>query len=188
MPANCLPWSSGCPAGGDVMVVKPYEQVGQYGGILRTVTTCQACANDPYFFKKASIFRLNTAATEVLPNIAKGYAFSDDYKTLTITLRQGLKWSDGAPFTADDVLFTWNDIVLNETLTPATPSFWTPGGEVAELVKTRRLQCSTELSSPVPACAHRTWPSRGIAEEMVGRVLQSQALSTEVASRLQCRC
>ncbi len=136
------------PAGGDVMVVKPYEQVGQYGGILRTVTTCQACANDPYFFKKASIFRLNTAATEVLPNIAKGYAFSDDYKTLTITLRQGLKWSDGAPFTADDVLFTWNDIVLNETLTPATPSFWTPGGEVAELVKLDDY--SVQLSFQVP--------------------------------------
>ncbi len=114
------------PTGGDVMVIKPYEQVGQYGGILRTVTTCQACANDPYFFKKASIFRLNTAASEVLPNIAKAYEFSEDYKTLTIWLREGMRWSDGAPLTADDLIFTWDDIILNETLNPNTPSFWSP--------------------------------------------------------------
>ena len=136
------------PTGGDIMVLKPYEQVGQYGGILRTVTTCQACANDPYFFKKASIFRLNTVASEVLPNIAKGYEFADDYKTLTVMLKEGMRWSDGAPITADDPLFTWEDIVLDETLNPNTPSFWAPAGVPAKMTKLDDY--SAQLTFTVP--------------------------------------
>ena len=31
---------------------------------------------------------------------------------MTITLRRGLKWSDGKEITADDVVFTWNEIIL----------------------------------------------------------------------------
>jgi len=39
--------------------------------------------------------------------LASGYAWSNGNKTLTFTIRSGLKWSDGKPFSADDVLFTF---------------------------------------------------------------------------------
>jgi peptide/nickel transport system substrate-binding protein len=44
-------------------------------------------------------------AAEV-PTVANG-GFAADFKTITYKLRPGLKWSDGTPFTASDVLFTY---------------------------------------------------------------------------------
>ena len=46
------------------------------------------------------------------PGLAEKWEFSADGKQLTLTLRKGLKWSDGEPFTTDDILFWWNDIAL----------------------------------------------------------------------------
>lgn len=46
------------------------------------------------------------------PKLAKSYSISPDGKTYTINLRRGVKWSDGKPITADDVVFTWRDIIF----------------------------------------------------------------------------
>ncbi len=46
------------------------------------------------------------------PKLAKSFAISPDGTTYTIKLRHGIKWSDGKPITADDVVFTWNDIIF----------------------------------------------------------------------------
>ena len=51
------------------------------------------------------------------PALAEGWEVSEDELTLTFYLRRGLRWSDGEPFTADDVLFTFNDVILNEDVT-----------------------------------------------------------------------
>jgi peptide/nickel transport system substrate-binding protein len=44
---------------------------------------------------------------ETTPWLASGYAWSNGNKTLTFTIRSGVKWSDGKPFSASDVLFTF---------------------------------------------------------------------------------
>lgn len=49
---------------------------------------------------------------DVIPKLAKTIKISKDNKEYTLTLRRGLKWSDGKPLTADDVVFTWNTIIL----------------------------------------------------------------------------
>ena len=41
---------------------------------------------------------------------------SEDKLTIVFTLREGLKWSDGEPLTADDVIFSYNDLYLNEKI------------------------------------------------------------------------
>ena len=48
---------------------------------------------------------------EPIPYLAKDIKISPDKLTYTVTLRKGLQWSDGQPITADDVVFTWNDII-----------------------------------------------------------------------------
>jgi peptide/nickel transport system substrate-binding protein len=48
---------------------------------------------------------------DVLPYLAKAVKLGDDKMTYTVTLRKGLKWSDGESLTAKDVVFTWNEIV-----------------------------------------------------------------------------
>lgn len=49
---------------------------------------------------------------EVVPRLAKSFEISPDGKVYTIHLRHGIKWSDDMPITADDVVFTWNKILL----------------------------------------------------------------------------
>lgn len=54
----------------------------------------------------------NPVTGQPAPKLAKSYEMSPDGKTYTIHLRRGIKWSDGKPITADDVVFTWRDIIF----------------------------------------------------------------------------
>lgn len=53
---------------------------------------------------------------DIEPALAESWKISEDKLKIVFTLREGLKWSDGAPLTADDVVFTYNDIYLNEKI------------------------------------------------------------------------
>ncbi len=57
---------------------------------------------------------LNPITLAIEPELAKSWDVSKDGLTITFHLRQGIKWSDGQPFTADDVIFTYNDLYLNK--------------------------------------------------------------------------
>lgn len=69
---------------------------------------------------------LLTDTSAPLPNLAMNWEWSGDGKQLTMALVKGVKWSDGQPFTADDVLFTWEDIILdpNVVKAPTKRSAW----------------------------------------------------------------
>jgi peptide/nickel transport system substrate-binding protein len=49
---------------------------------------------------------------QIIPQLAKYIKISSSGKEYIIKLRKGIKWSDGQPITSDDVVFTWNDIVI----------------------------------------------------------------------------
>ena len=70
-----------------------------------------------------------TGAMTIENNIASSWEVTPDGKEYTFALRQGLKWSDGEPFTADDFVFYYEDILLNEEITPTFPSWLSSGGE-----------------------------------------------------------
>ncbi|MGA7933122.1 MAG: ABC transporter substrate-binding protein [Kovacikia sp.] len=55
----------------------------------------------------------NGLTGEIEPDLAESWKISEDKKRITFTLRDGLKWSDGQPLTADDVIFSYQDIYLN---------------------------------------------------------------------------
>jgi peptide/nickel transport system substrate-binding protein len=56
-----------------------------------------------------------------IPWLASGYAWSNGGKTLTFTIRTGVKFSDGTPMTANDVAFTFNLLMKNTTLASQAP-------------------------------------------------------------------
>ncbi|MBN1562335.1 MAG: ABC transporter substrate-binding protein [Anaerolineae bacterium] len=73
---------------------------------------------------------------EPFPNLAKSWEWSEDGKQLTIHLIEGAYWSDGEPFTADDVIFTWEGYVVDENVnSPRHLDAWTWEGEAASLEK-----------------------------------------------------
>ncbi|MBD2070412.1 ABC transporter substrate-binding protein [Leptolyngbya sp. FACHB-671] len=53
---------------------------------------------------------------EVKPDLAESWEISEDGRRVVFTLREGLRWSDGEPLTADDVVFTIQDVILNEKI------------------------------------------------------------------------
>jgi peptide/nickel transport system substrate-binding protein len=61
----------------------------------------------------ASLAGLDWPSQQALPGLAYFWTNSPDGKTWTFKLRKNLRWSDGEPLTADDVLFTWNDVIYN---------------------------------------------------------------------------
>jgi len=70
--------------------------------------------------------RITPDATKVVPYYVKDWDYSDDYKTFTLYLREGMKWSDGESFTADDYMYWWEHIANNKDLNPVGPEKLNP--------------------------------------------------------------
>ena len=112
------------------VVVEPVEEVGQYGGAWhRAAIGINDCGIIDTRLTGEGLVRTSPDGTRVLPNIAKDWEISDNGQEYTFYLRNGMKWSDGMPFAADDILFWYEDIILNEELTPITPSWLTVEGK-----------------------------------------------------------
>jgi peptide/nickel transport system substrate-binding protein len=60
------------------------------------------------------LVNLDHISGALVPDLAKSWDLSDDSLVITFHMREGLKWSDGEAITADDVVFTYNDLLLNE--------------------------------------------------------------------------
>ncbi|MBZ5759437.1 ABC transporter substrate-binding protein [Rhizobium sp. VS19-DR104.2] len=74
--------------------------------------------------RTAPLFQVEAKDTEPLPNLAKSWEWSPDGHKLTMHLIEGAKWSDGVAFNADDVMFYWDDEVVDPNVSPlngATP-------------------------------------------------------------------
>jgi ABC-type transport system substrate-binding protein len=104
------------------LVVQPIDRVGSYGGTWHTALLGPA---DAAWLDRTigydNLTRWNPEFTDVVPNVAASVEPNADGREYTITLRAGMRWSDGHPFTADDLVFANEDVVRNEKLTPVPP-------------------------------------------------------------------
>ena len=90
-------------------------EIGRYGGTL------QVFALDNYPWQDMTemperggrMVRI-TEDGKMVPELMQGFAISADKKIYTFTMHKGMKWSDGAPFTADDFIFAYEDMFYNE--------------------------------------------------------------------------
>ena len=100
------------PAYGDTLIE---ASIGNVSSLIPNITSDQAS-------REVGTFMYNGLVTlgrdlEIVPELAKSWAFSKDCLTLDFKLHDNVRWHDGAPFTADDVVFTWQ-----ATVNPKTPS------------------------------------------------------------------
>ena len=112
-------------------VLKPVEGTGRYGGALRFGLRGSSDHNNILRMVNAQgLVRWDPSYTRIIPNVARAFEVSPDAKVFTFSLRKGMKWSDGKPFTADDVMFNMNDIVLAGALSPLGPRYMAAGQPV----------------------------------------------------------
>ena len=86
--------------------------------------------------------------TRCSPDLADNWTFSDDGKALTLHFREGLKWSDGVPFTVDDVIFWWEAIETDTNVTAAIHGEWMVGGEPMTLEKVDDSTITLHFAAP----------------------------------------
>jgi peptide/nickel transport system substrate-binding protein len=97
----------------DVQVIDVTDSIGQYGGTWHAVTWWPGAGNIKMAMYDPPI-RWKPDYSGYEPGLAKKYEWSEDGTSITFHFREGLKWSDGAPFTMDDMKFWWEDIATNE--------------------------------------------------------------------------
>jgi peptide/nickel transport system substrate-binding protein len=91
-------------------------------GLSRSGFT-QACTEGLFYY--------NMIGDEFIPWIAEGYKYNDDFTEVVVTIRQGVEWSDGTPYTAKDVAFSLNLLLQNPDLGFA--------GEIIDTVKSAEV-------------------------------------------------
>lgn len=100
------------PVKEDIFQEIPFDQVGEYGGIITYPWKGYENMWHLGKFTEESLFRFKQDGSTVEANVAKGYEVDENFSEYRIYLRRGMRWSDGMPFTADDVLFYWEELAL----------------------------------------------------------------------------
>ncbi len=118
------------------LVLKPLKQVGRYGGTWRRGFVGPGDGeNGNRINASDKLLFWDYTGNKIIPSIAKSVVMSDDGKVTRVTLRAGMKWSDGAPFTADDFVFWFEDIYGNREVVPTGIADMSPGGKPGKIVK-----------------------------------------------------
>jgi peptide/nickel transport system substrate-binding protein len=118
------------------MVVRPHETVGRYGGTLRRGLRGSSDHNGILrMVGNQGLVRWNLEFTQVEPNVAERWEVNATATEFTFHLRAGMKWSDGKPFGADDVVFAIEDCTKNSELYRSVPSVLTIGGQPCTVTK-----------------------------------------------------
>lgn len=79
-------------------------------GVSRSGTGLHQVIYEYFFYQ-------NLQTGEYIPWIAESYEYNDDFTAITVHLRDGVKWSDGEPFTSADVTFTYDLLANNPGMT-----------------------------------------------------------------------
>src|ERR687890_824628 len=88
----------------------------------------------------------NLQTGEFIPWLAESYEYNDDATSLTVHLRDGVTWSDGEPFTSADVVFTYDLMRENPSMSWAVEA----SDAVASVEKVDDLTVTFNLAEPNP--------------------------------------
>ncbi|MEF2277325.1 ABC transporter substrate-binding protein [Deinococcus sp. YIM 134068] len=97
------------------------------------------------------LVEFNYATYKVEPALAESWTVSPDGRTYTFRMRQGVKWSDGQPLTADDVVFTYSQIIMNPEARAGDAASFKLDGQQVEVRKSGANAVQFVLPRPSPA-------------------------------------
>ena len=123
--------------GKDPLVLKPVHGIGEYGGAWRRGFTGPFDKYNQHRSVGAGdhLIYWDFTNTKLVPAIAKSWEESADGRVFTFHLREGMKWSDGSPHTANDYLFWYEEVYGNEELIPNKSVFTASLGSQGVITK-----------------------------------------------------
>jgi peptide/nickel transport system substrate-binding protein len=137
------------PVHDDLLVIQPVEMDGTYSDRpWRRAFTGPGDGANIRRVNRDTVLFFNPTMTEVGPNVAKSFTGSSDGKVWTLTLRKGMKWSDGEPFTADDFVFWYEHIVKNPDLGNSKVPIISVGGKLGTVEKVDDVTVRYTLPEP----------------------------------------
>ncbi len=125
--------------GPEPLVWEGCEGIGRYGGTWIAAEGELVSASTRY--SAATLVKWSPQGYPVVPHIAKRWEISTgpdgqpDYLSFTFWLRRGMRWSDGAPFTADDILYWWECEANDPEINSAPPPFMLVNGRPGRVEK-----------------------------------------------------
>ena len=128
------------------MVVTPLKEPGRYGGTWASAIVGEDDFDWLYYsLGYEPLVRLKPGTNgqkgpdDIVPNVAE-FEVQDDGRVYVFRLREGLKWSDGQPCTADDMLFAFEDVATYHDLhTTGVYDLYLENGTTDELVKVEKV-------------------------------------------------
>lgn len=111
-------------------VVLDGGSLGNYGGSwLRVATSPYDVFMVEFRLGYSSLFRWSPLGYPIVPHLALSVDASEDSRSFVVHLRPGVRWSDGHPFGADDILFWWQYWEIDTTLGDGEPTPWLVSGK-----------------------------------------------------------
>jgi peptide/nickel transport system substrate-binding protein len=137
------------------------SQVGRYGGTLvvaqrsepktlNPVTAADAPSREVIGRLTADLIHINRQTQSIEPALAKSWSVSSDGRVFTVKLRRGLRFSDGQPFDADDVVFSFQ-VYLDEKIHSPQRDLLVVGGKPLEVQKVDQYSVRFTLAQPYAA-------------------------------------
>ena len=141
------------------VVITPVEKPGTYGGTWRRAYTGLSDLVGARRLLYEPLVRWSHDY-KVGPNLASKWDVDETGRIFTFHLVKGVHWSDGEPFTADDIMFYFDDILGNSELTTTVPKWLAPTGKAPKVTKLDDFTIRFEFEQPYSlflqqlACPH----------------------------------
>ncbi|MGD0092022.1 MAG: ABC transporter substrate-binding protein [Planctomycetota bacterium] len=131
------------------LVLEGVEGLGKYGGTwLRVANAPGDVGIISSRVAYPSLVRWSPLGYPIVPHVAKSVESSPDKKEWLVTLRKGMKWSDGHPFTAEDVMYWWEHEVNDKTFGDIVPLWLKVSGQAPRLEKLDELRFKIVFPRP----------------------------------------
>jgi peptide/nickel transport system substrate-binding protein len=131
------------------LVIKPLHEIGKYGGTWRRgFTGVGDKENGNRIVSTDKLLFVDYTGNKVVPSLAKSWEFRDGGRTFVVNLRKGVKWSDGQPFSANDILFWFEDIYQDKDLVPLPNIGMSINGKAGTIEKIDELTVAFKFPDP----------------------------------------
>jgi peptide/nickel transport system substrate-binding protein len=123
------------------LVIVPLEETGRYGGVIRRALTGDIIQTPgpSKTLNEGLMGYERPLANSIEHNLAESYEFRNGGKEVIFRIRKGIRWSDGHPFTVDDILFWYYDTQFDDDARPPNqpipPTVFTVDGEPIPMEK-----------------------------------------------------